>query len=196
MARVKYTVIRLLSEGKLTMEGYVESTKFRNQVEALIVLNQLYKDAFGSTSPIEGLIPPKRISMIEVASVSSSRAVHKRAPEIPNDDSLLSLGGTGIVEVSDTLAKHLKEGCGGKVLPGDVILDAPGKKVDELGEVCDDSGTPTPIQQLSEPIRHLGPNWQRHVKKVRVFVTEKVAVALGNQRVRSCIAEAMGWRQA
>jgi HD superfamily phosphohydrolase len=73
MARVKYAVTRLLAARKVTIDEYVTRTMFRNQSEALCMLNEVYKSGIDARSPLDGLIPPKRRVMFEVTSLNFRR---------------------------------------------------------------------------------------------------------------------------
>ena len=190
IAMVKFAVDELRRAGRFDMETYFETTLFMDAPAALGYLSAeldraIAEDALGGVTcvnPVAGLLGGNRAIYKRLATVARSdegqpeRAIHDL------------LGRSGRDECRDMVrdcSRVVEEVVGHPLRHGDVILDIPTKRREDLGSgvvvyLQRAPGEPRGLAEASPVVGGLRDEFDLHVRKSRVFLHPAVADELGD----------------
>jgi hypothetical protein len=176
------------------MADYYEANAMRTQDDALRWLSEQFDQAAGNdrlgTSVADGPARPERNPLPGI--MGGHRAIYRRVLTIAKDalddeariyDRLAFRDIPVIDETLERLHAVVDEYVGRTIMRGDVLLDVPSKERERLGvKVWVYSGRrPDAPSQLAESpvVESLRDEFDRHVKKCRVFLHPEIVAELG-----------------
>lgn len=194
MAMVKFVIRRLVDTGAITMASYYESNAMRTQDDALRWLSEQFGRAAGTdrlgTAVAGGPARPERNPLLGI--MGGHRVIYHRVLTIAKDaqddeariyDRLAFRDTAVIDETLERLHAVVDEYVGRTVMRGDVLLDVPAKERERLGvKVWVYSGRrpDEPSQLAASPVvGSLRDEFDKHVKKCRVFLHPEIVAELG-----------------
>lgn len=186
MAMILHVARKLANRNSLDVPDYLRSTMWRSELSAIEYLDDRHEKTFGRKSILANLVEDrtsiyKRVYTVRAATGDSA------------DDSLydecksLDLYGENSVRecFADALRDFLSErGNPFDIWEDEVIVDIPRREMDTGGSVfvVSPSKRIDTLVNVSDPVRAIGANYERLVKRVRFFVSPRVYAVLGSTR--------------
>lgn len=195
IAMVKFVVTELLHAGRFSMEDYFAQTLFMDTPAAVAFLSQqmdaaIADDALAGgphVNPLSGLLGGNRGVYKRLVTVGRTeqgeveRAIHDLLAGEPHVQAEV------IAACQDAVQRIL----GHPLRRGDVVLDVPTKRREQLGSgvVVYLQRAPTEartLDQASPVVHELRDEFDLHVRKSRVFLHPQIAEELGHERLDRC----------
>jgi HD superfamily phosphohydrolase len=190
IAMVKYVIDRLFKSAQLDMPTYFRDTLFMDAGGALAYLAGHFERAgsegalgLPSTNPLVGLLGGGRQIYKRLATVARAGADDA---EQRLHDKLSRLSGAALDEIVDDCRKTVADVLGSDLQPGDVIIDIPAKRREELGAAVvvylqGEENVARDLSDVSPLVAGLRPEFDQHVRKSRVFLHPQIADRLGSR---------------
>jgi HD superfamily phosphohydrolase len=209
IAMVKFVVDELLRSERFTMETYFEETLFMDAAAALGYLARAMDSAIAEcalgdgerVNPLHGLLGGNRSIYKRLATVA-------RSDEGDTERAIYDLFGASDPAERRGLVDECREavaGIAGRPLRhGDVVLDIPTKRREELGAgvvvyLQRNADEPRTLDEASPIVGGLKDEFDLHVRKSRVFLHPRLAEELGEaplERCRQAVWEVLAARAA
>jgi HD superfamily phosphohydrolase len=196
IAMVKFAVDELRRAGHFHMEDYFAATLFDDAPAALAYLSTemdsaLEEGALGAgewVNPLRGLLGGNREVYKRLATVARSddgdeeRRIH---------DLLVASGSDARRALVDECVEAIEKPVGRRLRHGDVVLDVPTKRREELGAgvvvyLQRDPGAPRTLAEASPVVGGLRAEFDLHVRKARVFLHPEIAEEIGARGLEAC----------
>ena len=173
-------VVRDLYVGQARdVKEYILDTMWLTDLESLRYLDRKYEAQFGRKSVLSGIGEDRSKLFKRIYTVKASvgddvdEELHRKLQDLDYRSEVrfrraLAIGLTSLLkEFTDGAAIQLDE----------VLVDIPRRSMDSGGSVYIDADrqTLTPITDLSDPIRAISKNYESLTKRMRIFVTPRVA---------------------
>jgi HD superfamily phosphohydrolase len=209
IAMVKFVVDELLRSGRFDMEKYFSDTLFMDAPAALGYLSAAMDTASADGAFSDG----ERVNPLR-GLLGGNRQIYKRLATVARSDegdaerAIYDLLGSGDQEARRQLVEACREAvgriAGRPLLDGEIVLDIPTKRREELGAgvvvyLQRTPDEPRTLDEASPVVGGLKSEFDLHVRKSRVLLHPRLAEELGEpdlERCRRAVWDALAERAA
>lgn len=180
MAMLLRVVRRIYVQGRRDFREYLLATRWLGDIEVLRYISRTFEEQTGRPSILKGLPEERSALFRRLYTVragladESDNEIHRQCRDLTVDQELALAGKIG-QRLSDLVGTR-----DAPIEEDDVLVDVPRRNMDSGGAVYVVAGGDVTVQlgDISEPVRSISKNYERLTKRIRLFVSPRVADSL------------------